>query len=571
MRKKYTGKFNVEKNMLKIILRLFSPYKKKIALIIFTMLLTSLMSVFNPLIRQILVDDGILKKDMTVVSVAILIILFILSLQTIFEYIQMINCTHISQMIPFRLYERSFEKLLKLKMFYFENESYYKIIENLKFDITSISTVADQNTLFAISQTLNIVGGLIGLTILSWKLSILVLIVIPLKLFITNYFIKQKSNSFNTLMIIIEKSNDWLGDILSNIEVVKLWNLHRIVNKEFIEYQQNIINSKKKNIYMDKINSISSNLVDIFVNIAIYFFGAILIINNEITLGGFFSFLTYTSYVLGSISLLNFIKYRTAEIKPAYLRYSKFLELDEEDFDNKKLISNITSPSIIQFKNVSFFRGDKKVINNISFEMRKGEKFALWGENGSGKTSLINLLLRFYAPDIGEILIDNINIEDIEIVSYRENISVITQNTKLFNQSIYENIDPHKIYSREEIIEAFKQWGMSNLITSLENRLDTKLGSNGSKLSGGERQKIAAIRAYFKKSNILILDEATSNYDEESTKVFNEIIKIQKKYGFLIAVTHEREILRQMDKIVMMSNGTIDKIITYSEFCKINP
>lgn len=558
-------------SIIKNILKLFSPYKKNIIVIIFTMVLTSLISIINPLFRQSLVDNGILQNDMKIVGTTIIIILLLSGLQMGFEYVQMINCTYISQMIPFQLYKKSFNKLLKLKITYFENESYYKIIENLRFDITSISTIADQNTLFAISQTLNVIGGIIGLTIISWKLTLLVIIAIPLKLFITNYFIKCKSNIFRSLMVKIEKSNDWLGDILNNIEVVKLWNLYENTNRKFIEFQQNIINSRKKNIYMDKFNSMSSNGIDIFLNIAIYYFGGVLIINKEITLGGFFAFLSYTTYVLGSISLLNFVKYTTAEIKPAYSRYSQFMQLDEEDIDSEKTIANVDSPSIIRFKNVSLSRNDKEVINNISFEIRKGEKVALWGENGSGKTSLINLLLRFYTPDKGEILIDNTNIENIDIISYRNNISVITQNTKLFNQSIHENVDPHKKHNKEEIIEAFQQWGMHDLIKRLNNRLDEKVGSNGSKLSGGEKQKLAAIRAYFKKGNILILDEPTANYDEESTKVFNEIINLQKDYNFLIIVTHEREILKQMDKIILMSNGKIDKIVTYSEFCRENP
>ena len=311
-----------------------------------------------------------------------------------------------------------------------------------------------------------------------------------------------------------------------------------------------------------------SNAIGLIVNIMIYLYGALLVIKGEITLGGLFAFLSYSTTLISTISLITLVKYRTAEIIPAYLRYIEFLNLDEEILADTRKVSCPNRPSKISVENVSLVVDNKTILKNISFTINKGEKVAIWGENGSGKTSIINLLLGFTSPSSGSILIDGINLKDIDIDSYRDNVRVVAQHTKLFNRSIYENIDPQNNYSEKEIIDLLKEFNIESFLQSLRRENNVKIGTNGSKLSGVEKQKLSLLRAYLKKGNILILDEPTSNYDEESKKTFDKIIKMKTNDNILIIVTHNREILREMNKIIKISNGTVDGIVTYEEFCE---
>ena len=217
-------------------------------------------------------------------------------------------------------------------------------------------------------------------------------------------------------------------------------------------------------------------------------------------------------------------------------------------------------------ENVSFVVDDKKILDEISFTINKGEKVAIWGENGSGKTSIINLLLGFISPSSGSILIDGIDLKDMNIESYRDNISVVTQNTKLFNRSIYENIDPQSNYSEQEMVELLMEFDIQNFSNRLKRENNEKIGTNGNKLSGGEKQKLSLLRAYLKNGTILILDEPTSNYDEESKKAFDRVIKKKTNNKILIIITHNRDVLKEMDRIIKISNGKVDGILTYEEF-----
>lgn len=548
------------------ILKLFTPYRKRIILIIISIIFTSLINIFIPLVRQVLIDDGIIKNDMKTVALITLIMLLFIIANLFFEYIEMVNSTYISQMVPFNLLKECFNKMLKLKMAYFDNTNYYKIIENIKFDISTISTVVDQSTFLILGRIFNFIGGLIGLSIISLKLSIILLITIPIKVTITNYFTKRKTTLFKELMIKVEKSNEWLGDVLANIEIIKLWNLYTHSYNKFVDVQNEEIDSRRTTIYNDKINNMISNTIGLASNIMIYFYGALLVIKGEITLGGLFAFLSYSTTLISTISLITLVKYRTAEIIPAYLRYVEFLNLDEETLKDSKKIPCPDKPSKITVENVSFVVDDKKILDEISFTINKGEKVAIWGENGSGKTSIINLLLGFISPSSGSILIDGIDLKDMNIESYRDNISVVTQNTKLFNRSIYENIDPQSNYSEQEMVELLMEFDIQNFSNRLKRENNEKIGTNGNKLSGGEKQKLSLLRAYLKNGTILILDEPTSNYDEESKKAFDRVIKKKTNNKILIIITHNRDVLKEMDRIIKISNGKVDGILTYEEF-----
>jgi len=235
------------------------------------------------------------------------------------------------------------------------------------------------------------------------------------------------------------------------------------------------------------------------------------------------------------------------------------MDMKSEDFAKKgQAIDKSTLKGKIKFENVSFgYDKNKTILKNINFEINSGEKVAIIGSNGSGKSSIINLILRFYKPDAGRILLDDVNIEDLNLKDYRSLISVVSQDVYLFDTTIKENINLSLPVADSEVHRAAKESGADKFIDRLSEKYDYSVGENGSKLSGGEKQKVAVARGLVRDSKILILDEATSNYDVESEIELCEYIKENYTDKTVIVITHKPEILKIMDTIYVLQKGEI--------------
>jgi ATP-binding cassette subfamily B protein len=537
--------------------KLFSflrPYKFRVFVVCVCTLVLSFLTVLQPLLRQRLIDDGIVGKNINTVIFFAVSMLVLYLLNQIVNTVQFLNYTYINKLLPFNLNYRAFNHLLRLPASFFKNENNTKIIGNLDYDISNISRICDSVFISSLVRGVCMIGGIAGLIIINWKLSLFVICVIPIKMLINNFFSSKRSALFANLMEHLSKYSEWLGDSIQGVITIKLWNAYRQSRRKFTQLKRNIIKSDYKLGILEQENNISSSVVDEILQTAFYILGAVLIFNDSLTIGGLFSFISYSTYVISAVSFLTRIRFYFDPITPSLRRYTEFMEIKEEHIGSLDVPE---SEPHINFNNVTLVYDDgTTALKNATFEINTGERVAIVGSNGSGKSSHVSLLLRLYEATEGEITYCDTNIKEIKIDQFRNIYSQVEQKSFVFNSTIRDNIDPLHQLSDEQIINTAEVLGIAEFITE-ENALDSEVGVDGGKLSGGERQKLATLRAFAKPHKILILDEVTNNLDIESERNLNEILtqKIEGKIIFII--THRIDILKKTDKILFMKDGEL--------------
>lgn len=536
-------------------------------------MISSTLSMIFPLLNRHIMDNGLLVSDYNVVVKYTFLSFWIIIINQGLGLLETKYRVHLSNIIPYELSKRAFKHALKMKIQFFTDTNSNELMSNISMDVRNISRVADRGAFYLIIQVFKIIGGIVGLLIINWKLTILVVCIIPFRYLLVRYLSKKRRQLFEKLMEYYREYSAWYGDTIGGIKEIRLWCLERIKIGQFIRKQRNIINAEIKLSYLDKLNELSESILYHFISNTLYILGAWMIIfQKELSIGGLFAFITYSSYVTTPISSILNIGYSFSNVLPSARRLFNFLDMECEDDTVKGNNKHLDIDSIkghIKFDNVCFsYKSDERTIKNISFEIKPGEKVAITGLNGSGKTTLLNLLLRLYKPDSGAIYLDGIDINTINLKEYRSIISVVSQDLYLFNTTIKENITLSQSMDDVKIYKAAKESGALEFINNMPEKFQSKVGRNGSKLSGGEKQKIAVARAFARDSKILVLDEATSNYDVESESYVNELLSKNSWDKTVLVVTHKPAILKKMDKVIILDKGEIIDSGSYEHLYK---
>ena len=397
------------------------------------------------------------------------------------------------------------------------------------------------------------VGGGIGLCIIDYRMTILVLIFIPVKCIVMKHFAKKQKSIMDDFIISNQKYARWFGETVGGVEEVKLFNIFDKKHKEFALNQNNLIDKQKQMSMLNQWNSIVDTIMVEVLSTLLYIVGANLVFDLQLSVGSVFSFITYSAYVTGPISAILNIGYLLSGIIPSTKRYYEFMDLQEEE-DKGKLTESFLGD--LKLEDVSFsYEIDKPILRNVNIEFLKGSKTAIIGRNGSGKTTIINLLTRMYEPMKGQILLNEVNISEITLEAYRNMISVVSQQIYLFNDTIRNNICLYKEVDDEIIDTACKDSGLEDFLKEVS--LDYVVGQNGAMLSGGQKQKIALARSLVHDRPIIIFDEATSNTDVYSEHQINGLLHTRLKEKTVIVITHKKEILSEVDQIIMLKNGVV--------------
>ncbi|KHD13717.1 ABC transporter ATP-binding protein [Clostridium butyricum] len=563
-----------DKDIIKKLLLLFKPHIKSIMILICCLILSSIFNLFVPLIQKEIMDEGFIKNNFRITILYTLITFLLVVIDKIVTVSKECVRTDIYAKLTYLLKEKAYNHISKLNIGYFNNTNYAETLNNINMDVENISRICEDNSFFAISEVFKIIGGIIGLIIISWKLTIIVLFFIPLKYIIVKYFAKQRQRLQEDFIENNSSFANWFGDTIGGIREIRLFNILENKLDEFRTEQNRIIKTEKNMIRLDSKSIALESVVMQLMIMFIYIIGAKLILNLELTVGSIFAFTIYSNYVITPISSILNIKYMLAGIIPSTKRFYEFLELEEEeythsiiDIDNE---NNLPVKAGIKFKDVCFTYPDKRsVLKNMNFSIDPGEKVAIIGTNGAGKSTILNLMLRFYKPSEGLITLNNINIEDINIQDYRNYISVVSQQVYLFNQSIRHNITLYSNVSEDVFNRAIYDSQLSELIYSMSSD-NFNVGQNGKMLSGGEKQKIALARALVQDRPILVFDEATSNLDIESEININKLLNTRFKEKTVVIVTHRTEILKNVDKIILIEDGEIQQIGSHDELMLTN-
>ena len=516
----------------------------------------------DPAIKKIFIE----KNKTLLFAIPVLIVLAFL-LKSLAIYIIRTKTIKISFNVTKNIQIAMAEKILRSDTAFIVSKHSGRFISNFTNDISTLLLVINNVAINAVKEFFVLIA-LIGLMFYqNWKLSILAIIMIPLAAYFSKIIGNRMGKIVKGSLQASEVFTKYLSEILKSTSVIKIFQQE---NKELDNFKKIIEDRIEKMTKVERTRFAAAPIMETITGFAVaivVFAGGYLSIENKIELGSFFSFLTALILAYQPVKALSGVNLGINEGLAAVKRIYALL-------DNKDIIVNnpnkqnlkITNKDIV-FENVSFSYPDGTLaVKNFSTTIKGGQTIALVGKSGSGKSSIINLLPRFYDYSEGKVLIDNQEIKQVSLTSLRKEIAMVSQDIILFDDTVRANIMYGKIDASEnEFIEASKNASADEFIQNLSNGYDTVIGENGVKISGGQKQRISIARAILKNSSIILLDEATSALDNESElKVKNAIDNLIKNRTTIV-VAHRLSTIKNANKIIVMSDGCIEDEGTHDE------
>ncbi len=547
------------------VITLLLPYKNYILGMSLLMLFITVGTIFIPLLQQKIVDSGLMSGDLGILGTLVLIVIvltIITNLASLFQSYLRINLN--AKFLKDKQVE-ILDHSLKLKMDYIKNDGLVQIIKDAEYALNNLSMLTGEEMSNTLVQIFKFIGVFIGLVLINWKLTLFLLLVIPVRIFVANKLGKHVEKYQMDTLMIQKGIHGWEDDIYHSATEVKLWNLYDNKCREYDELLQNRNTSiKKLSFFIVLSDLLGQDIQALFLNM-LYVLGGILIWGGELSLGGIVAFITYATYLLEPIGFIANLKMIFSQVGPAFNMYEDFLDYQEEEQQREKK-NRISCHDVecidFEVRNLSFSFKNRELLHSLCFDIKEGDKVAIVGENGSGKSTLINILLRFYDQQEGSVTLNGRAINDYELFSYRDLFSVIMQNPYLFRGTVRDNLT---LFGKNELTQEILDNKLLDFVEHLSDGYDTDIGSDASHISGGEKQKIALMRALASKSKILILDEPTAAYDKQSEKEFLDILcGCNKK--IIILITHEPKLLQFANKIIEIENMQIKQYGSYKEY-----
>lgn len=540
------------KNILFFIKYIKPQWKTLLTVIVLTIVATGI-GLYLPIINSNLVDKGILAKNFDyILNISIIYTLAYVVKGFIGLLISSLTAIMNSK-IRFKMNQDVFKEIERFKLSYFQNNDPTMIYNNITTDINNVSKLFDGNLLNVFTQMLYLIGGITCVFMINYKLALVAIAIIPIKYFSINFFSKKNKVLTKEYLSIHTDYARWFQDTIQGIRDIKVFNLYEKKENEFSKVKTKFIKYERMFSIISSAKEEFDNFITQFIIIIIYILGTFFIIKNELTYGTIVAFLTYLVYVSTPISYLTNIKFIFSGIIPSAKRLKEIFETEKEIYNQKIPVSVLKEDSIIELKGVSYSFADKKLIDDIDLTFKVGEIVALVGDNGSGKTTIGNLLLRFIEPNEGAILLDGINIKEMDLNSYREMFAVADAKSHLFQERLSYNIN----FNEKEIDEIDDIIQKSQLKNSEIVLMRSQLKLCESNVSSGEKQKIIIARVFYADKQISIFDEATANLDKKSRENIEEVMVKNSKNSLKIIITHSKDILQYVDQIVMLHEGKV--------------
>ena len=554
---------------LKRVIKLAMPFKNLFFLSLGLGILVSFVTPLRPYIIQLTVDNNIIKQNGKGLEVMGLILLLSLILEFLVKYLFGLHSTKLGQTIMLDLRTKLFNHVQTMRLKFFDKTPVGIITTRTINDIEAINNIFSEGLITIVADVLTLVFVITFMLYINWKLALVCLTTFPIVLIATYIFKEKVRVSFNDVRDKVAQLNSFVQEHISGMRIVQIFNAQEREFQKFdqLNHEHYVANDKSVLYY-----SIFFPVVEVILALAIsllIWYGANQVMNGFATVGIFTSFILYLNLAFRPLRMLA-DKFNTLQMGIiASERVFKLLDTNDKIEDNGTW-SPTTIKGDIEFQHVWFaYNNEEFVLKDISFKVNAGETLAIVGATGSGKSSTINILNRFYEINKGKILLDGIDTKEYKLNKLRSYIGTVLQDVFLFSGSVLDNITlKNPAITEAQVIEASKLVGAHDFIMELPNGYQHNVMERGSTLSVGQRQLISFIRALVYNPQILILDEATSSVDTESENLIQHAIETLVKGRTSIVIAHRLSTIQNADKIMVLEQGEIKEIGTHDELLK---
>ena len=544
------------------------PYRSQLLLATVTMVLASILRLLEPYLLRTAIDEGIVGGDLTVINRVVLIWLLFQVLGALAAYIRIRILNNTGQHILFDLRQELFTHLQWLSLRFYDQRPVGRIMARITNDVETINNLVNSGLVTIVSQTVSLVGIVVVMFVLDWKLALMAFVVVPELVWIVARLRPRMETGWRNVRRANSNINAFLNESVTGIRVSKAFcredaNLHK-----FDELNDGYYHAFMRAI---KVEILVWPLVDIFGQLGsslVIWLGARMVISGTLTVGYIMAFTDYLWRFWEPISAISRVYSRVLSAMASAERIFEYLDTQPEIVEHGEAIDVTALAGDVRFEHVSFRYedGQDDVLSDIGFHVRTGETVALVGPTGAGKTSIINLLLRFYDPQRGRILVDGHDLREIKLSSLRRQMTLVLQDSFLFSGTIGDNIRYSRLdASDHDVATVAKAVQVDQFVERFEDGYEHQVKERGTRLSVGQRQLISFARALLADPRILILDEATSSVDAQTESVIQQAMHtlLQGRTAFIIA--HRLSTIQRADRIFVIEDGRIVEEGTHAE------
>ena len=552
--------------------RLFAfvqPYRFRLYIAMVVIAIGSLLGLAGPYALQFLVDAVFSQNDPALLNRITLILIAIFAAQSVSYFVRSYLLSFIGERVMTDLRIRLFEHLQSLSLSFYNERRTGELVSRLTNDVSTVRNVVTSDISTALSQVLTFIGALILIIVTDWRLTLFMFALIPLVMLFAILFGRRLRKFSAAVQDQLAGATTILEEAIAGVRVVQSFTRERYEVGRFRESIETTFTLAMKRVRLSALFGPVTSFLGFAAVVSIFWFGGHEVLRGNLTAGQLFMFLILTLIIAGSIGQFSGLWTGLQEALGATQRLFEILDTqpDIADLPDAKTLPKIDGR--ITFDHVTFaYKDDPEtpILIDVDLEANPGEVLALVGPSGAGKTTLVNLIPRFFDPTSGSVCIDGLDLHEIQLLSLRSQIGIVPQESLLFGGTVRENILYGKLEaSNEEMIAAARSANAHEFITQLPNGYDTVVGERGVKLSGGQRQRIAIARAILKDPRILLLDEATSSLDSESEGLVQEALERLMQGRTSLVIAHRLSTIQNADRIAVLDEGRLVEIGTHAE------
>ena len=563
------------KKAIKNILTLLKDHKAKLIITIVCAIISTAFTIIAPLLigksttiiyegtTKIINHTGTIDLNSLINLLIIVVVLYVVS--ALFSYLQSYFIIELSTKISFDLRQRIMDKILYLPMEKIGENKRGDILSRMTNDIDSLQHGISQSFIQLTTAVITLVGVFIMMLSINVIMALATIVLVPIAFLVIKFITKHSQSYFLKQLEFKGSLNGQIEETFTGHDIIRAFNQEEISMEKFEKDNNSWFNNEWKSQFFSSLNGPLMNFISNFTYVVIAVLGAVFVLQKAIAVGDILAFFQYSQSFTRPIQQITRVMNQIQTAMAASERIFEFLDLDDEENPSTRKLDTINDN--ITFEDVSFgYSPNEKIIKNLTFEVKKGQKIAIIGETGAGKTTIVKLLMRFYDIDSGSIKIDGVDIDEYDKHSLRSHVGMVLQDSRLFSDTIKSNIRYGNLeVSDDEIVDASKQVYIDNFIRQLPDGYETTLNEDSDNISHGQKQLLTIARTILSSKEILILDEATSSVDTRTENLIQKAIDklMENKTSFIIA--HRLSTIRNADKIIVIENGEIIEQGTHEE------